>query len=101
MDNNGQIGNNMQNNGRNGGRDRKPVKVSFNMSWLYILLIFGIIWMFFNQGGANPQKIEWEDVKEMVSAGDVKEITFVRNDFEGKVTIRPDRIEKYADRFVI
>ena len=99
MDNNGQIGNNMQNNGRNGGRDRKPVKVSFNMSWLYILLIFGIIWMFFNQGGANPQKIEWEDVKEMVSAGDVKEITFVRNDFEGKVTIRPDRIEKYADRF--
>lgn len=99
MDNNGQIGNNMQNNGRNGDRDRKPVKVSFNMSWLYILLIFGIIWMFFNQGGANPQKIEWEDVKEMVSAGDVKEITFVRNDFEGKVTIRPDRIEKYADRF--
>ena len=61
---------NMQDKDRNGGRDRKQMKISFNMSWLYILLIFGIIWMFFNQGGANPQKIEWEDVKEMVRAGE-------------------------------
>ena len=105
MDNNnrpgdkGQMGSNMEDKGRNGKRDRKPVKVTFNMSWLYILLIFGIIWMFFNQGGANPQKIEWEEVKEMARAGDIKEITFVRNDFEGKVTIRPDRLEKYADKF--
>ncbi len=96
---NGQMGSNMEDKGRNGKRDRKPVKVTFNMSWLYILLIFGIIWMFFNQGGANPQKIEWEEVKEMARAGDIKEITFVRNDFEGKVTIRPDRLEKYADKF--
>ena len=99
MDNKGQMDGNMQDKDRNGGRDRKQMKISFNMSWLYILLIFGIIWMFFNQGGANPQKIEWEDVKEMVRAGDVKEITYVRNDFEGKVTVRPDRLEKYADKF--
>ena len=99
MDNKDQMDGNMQDKDRNGGRDRKQMKISFNMSWLYILLIFGIIWMFFNQGGANPQKIEWEDVKEMVRAGDVKEITYVRNDFEGKVTVRPDRLEKYADKF--
>lgn len=72
---------------------------SFSMSWFYIILIFGIIWMFFNQGGANPQKIEWEQVKEQIEAGDVKEIVFVRNDYEGRVTIRPDRLEKYADLF--
>lgn len=78
---------------------RRPQKFRFSFSWIYIILIFCIIWMFFNQGGANPQKIEWDDVKTMVQAGDVKEIVFVRNDFEGRVTIRPDRLEKYADKF--
>lgn len=73
--------------------------ISFSMSWFYIILIFGIIWMFFNQGGANPQKIEWDQVKAQIDAGDVKEIVFIRNDYEGRVTIRPDRLEKYADMF--
>lgn len=99
MDNNSQMGsNNGKDSGRNGG-GRKPVKMTFNMSWLYILLIIGIFWMFFNQGGANPQKIEWEDVREMAEAGDVKEVVFIRNDYEGRVTIKPDRIEKYSDKF--
>ena len=78
-------------------RNRKGF--SFGMSWFYIILTFGIIWMFFNQGGANPQKIEWEQVKEQIEAGDVKEIVFVRNDYQGKVTIKPDRLEKYAAMF--
>ena len=69
------------------------------MSWIYLLLIFGIFWMFFNNGGANPQKIEWDEVKTQIASGDVKEIVFIRNDFEGRVTIRPDRLEKYADKF--
>lgn len=81
------------------GKKKKAKTVVFNFSWVYILLIFGIIWMLFNQGGANPQKIEWDEVKEMISAGDVKEIVFVRNDFEGKLTVKPDRLEKYADKF--
>ena len=55
--------------------------------------------MFFNQGGANPQKEEWADVKEQWAAGDIKEIVFVRNKYDGQVTIRPDRLEKYADKF--
>ena len=98
MDNNSQMGNKPNfEDGGNGGR--KPKRITFNMSWIYILLIFGIIWMFFNQGGANPQKIEWEDLKTMVEDGDVKEIVFIRNDFEGRVTIRPDKLEKYADKF--
>ena len=83
----------------NNPQRRKPVRMSFSFSWFYIILIFGIIWMFFNQGGANPQKIEWPDVKEQILAGDVKEIVFIRNDFEGRVTIKPDRLAKYADKF--
>ena len=89
------------NNTNNQGQKdpRKPVNIRFNFSWIYMILLIVIVWMFFNQGGANPQKIEWEDVKEQILAGDVKEITFIRNDYEGRVTIKPDRLEKYADKF--
>ena len=35
----------------------------------------------------------------MIEAGDVKDIVFVRNDFKGEITIRPDRLSKYSERF--
>lgn len=77
----------------------REIKVKFNLSWLYILLVFGIIWMLFNGNGANPQKIEWAEVEEQILSGDVQQIAFVRNEFEGKVTIRPDKLEKYKSKF--
>ena len=55
--------------------------------------------MLFSNSGPNPQKTEWADVKEMIKAGDVKDIVFVRNDFKGEITIRPDRLSKYSERF--
>ena len=78
---------------------KKPVKVNIGVSWIYILLLIGIGWMFFNQDGANPQKEEWADVKAQWLAGDIKEIIFIRNKFDGQVTVRPEKIEKYADKF--
>ena len=78
---------------------KKPIKINVGISWIYIILLIGIGWMFFNQGGANPQKEEWADVKTQWLAGDIKEIVFVRNKYDGQVTMRPDRIEKYADKF--
>jgi cell division protease FtsH len=78
---------------------KKPVKVNIGVSWIYILLLIGIGWMFFNQDGANPQKEEWADVKAQWLAGDIKEIVFIRNKFDGQVTVRPEKIEKYADKF--
>ena len=78
---------------------KKPIKVSFGVSWIYIILLIGIGWMFFNQGGANPQKEEWADVKEQWLAGDIKEIVFIRNKFDGQVTVHPDKLEKYSDKF--
>ncbi len=76
---------------------RKPVK--FNFSWLYIVFILLIGWLLFNNTGANPQKVEWAEVQSMIRDGDVKEIRYVRNDFKGDITIRPDRLNKYADKF--
>ena len=78
---------------------KKPIKINVGISWIYIILLIGIGWMFFDQGGANPQKEEWADVKAQWLAGDIKEIVFVRNKYDGQVTMRPDRIEKYADKF--
>ena len=84
----------------NAPRGNKPVRIRFNISWIYILLLFGIGYMFFNQGGAaNPQKEEWAEVKQQWLDGDIKEVVFIRNEYEGRVTMKPDRVEKYADKF--
>ena len=86
-----------ENNGK--PRRNKPVKVNIGISWIYILLFIGIGWMFFNQGGANPQKEEWDEVRQQWLAGDIKEVVFVRNEFEGHVTIKPDRLGNYESKF--
>ena len=39
----------------NSPKRKKPVKVSFGISWLYIILLIGIGYMFFNQGGT----VDW------------------------------------------
>ena len=84
----------------NSPRGKKPVRFTFNISWIYIILLFGIGYMFFNQGGAaNPQKEEWAEVKQQWLDGDIKEIIFIRNEYEGRVTIKPDKLDKYADKF--
>ena len=83
----------------NNKKKKKPIKVSVGVSWIYIILLLGIAWMFFNQSGGNPQKEEWADVQAQWLAGDIKEITFIRNEYEGHVTIKPERIEKYSDKF--
>lgn len=66
---------------------------------MYIPLLVGLLYLAFFSGGSNPQKAEWSDVKEMVVSGDVKDILFIRNDFKGEVTIKPDKLAKYSERF--
>ena len=84
---------------KNNDRQKKTFKLRFNISWIYFLLLIGIGWMFFNQGGANPQKEEWADVKKQWLEGDIKEVVFIRNEYEGRVTIKPDCLGKYEDKF--
>ncbi|MCR5277409.1 MAG: ATP-dependent zinc metalloprotease FtsH [Bacteroidales bacterium] len=80
---------------RKGGR-----VITINLTAIiYLLLIGGIVWMLFGNSSPQPQKIEWQQVSEMILAGDVKEIHFVRNDFKGNVTVKPDRMYKYTDLF--
>ena len=84
--------------------DRKPQKVRIvriNLSWiLYILLLGAIGWMLFSNSGVPPQKVEWTQVQQMMRDGDVKETHFVRNDYKGNISIKPESMAKYADLFV-
>ena len=90
----------MADNKSNNPKGRKPARFSFNFSWLYLLLIFGIGWLLFNnQQSADPKKIEWQQVQTMAESGDIEEIVFVRNDIRGEVKVRPERLAKYADQF--
>ena len=93
--------NNENNNQGNDGKDpkRKMVRIRINFSWFYLLLIFAIGWMLFSQSGTAPAKIEWAEVQSIFKAGDIKEIHFVRNDYKGTITIKPDRLAKYSDKF--
>ena len=91
---------NSENNDRKDEKDpkRKVVRVRINFSWFYILLILAIGWMLFSQNGTQPAKIEWAEVQSIFRQGDIKEIHFVRNDYKGTITIKPERLAKYADK---
>ena len=81
-------------------KQKKIKTIRINFSWFYLLLVGGLFFLLMRDGAkANPQKVEWPQVQKMVLDGDVKDIHFVRNDFKGTVSIKPDRIEKYKDMF--
>lgn len=88
-------------NNTNNNKDpkNKIIRINVGLSWLYIPLLVGLLYLAFFSGGSNPQKAEWSDVKEMIVSGDVKDILFIRNDFKGEVTIKPDKLAKYSERF--
>lgn len=81
--------------------NKKKVKmVRINISWLYIILVGGLFFLMFrDKDAANPQKTEWAEVREMVLAGDVKEINFIRNEYKGLVTLKGQSLEKYSSDF--
>lgn len=87
-----------QNSNKDNGR-RRVVRVNFGFSWFYLLLLIGIFYLLSKQPSAKPQKVEWADVETMIEAGDVKEIKFTRNNYKGDITIRPERLAKYASDF--
>ena len=80
-------------------QQNKQVKFRFSVKWIYILLLMGIGYMLFSQSDANPQKEEWADVKKQWLQGDIKEVVFIRNEYEGRVTIKPERIGLYESKF--
>ncbi len=77
----------------------KKTTFTFNFSWFYFLLVIGIFYLLFSNRGFQMQRAEWPEVKQMLQNGDVRQINFVRNDFRGTVSLRPESVEKYLNRF--
>ena len=80
-------------------KQNKKTVIRFNFSWIYFLIILGIGYLLFQNSGPGPQKIEWTAVKQMILDGDVKEVHFVRNDYKGSVTVKPESLGKFADLY--
>lgn len=77
-------------------KKKKVRHIELRISWLSILLMGLLIWVIFSPNGSAPaQKLEWDEVRAMMIAGDVKEVEYVRNENQGRVTLRAERIEKY------
>ncbi len=74
--------------------------VRINLSWvLYALLIVSIGWMLFSNRGAQAEKVEWAQVEQMIKDGDVREVKYVRNDYKGTVSLRPESVQKYSSLY--
>ena len=80
-------------------KQNKKTVIRFNISWLYLVLVIGIVWLLYRGAEPGPQKIEWATVKQMILDNDVKEILFIRNDYKGSVTVKPESLGKYGDLF--
>ena len=85
---------------QNNKRKPKVKVIRINVGWIfYALLIFFIGWMLLGNAGTQAQKVEWAQVEEMIKAGDVKEVKYIRNDCKGSVSIRPESLPKYLSLF--
>ena len=80
-------------------KQNKKTVFRINFSWFYLILVLGIGYLILNNQGVGPQKVEWAGVKQMILDGDVKEIHFIRNDYKGSVTMKPEALGKYSELF--
>lgn len=89
----------MANNSNNKNQPkRKVVRINIS-SILYLVLLIIIGSSLFRNTGSPAQKLEWDQVKEMMQDGDIKEIHFIRNEFKGNITVRPDSLSKFAEYY--
>ena len=84
----------------NNGENNPQKKVmKFRIKWVYLILLICIGWMMFSEDGARPQKAEWPEIQMMWQNGDISEVTYIRNEYEGRVKVKPDSLAKYAELF--
>ena len=72
----------------------------FNIMWIYVIMLAGMVYMWSSYNGGEPLKTEWWKVKEqMVAAGDVEKIVFITNMNRAEIFIRKDSLSKYKNQF--
>ncbi len=81
-------------------QQRQKGKPNNNVFWIYALIIAGIfgINFFFNSG--SPVETTWREVRtKMLESQDISKVVVVNNLRRVEVYLKPDRVEKYKDKF--
>lgn len=82
-----------------GDSDNKSKTPKFNVYWVYILIIAGIIFLQFFYSGKNAVITSWQEVKNQMLANDeIKKMIVIRNQGKVEVYLKDEKIEKYKDR---
>ena len=68
-------------------------------SIIYLLLLIFIGWMLFKNSDVPAKKVEWSQVQQMVLDGDVKDIHYIRNEYKGEISVKPESLSKYSEFF--
>ena len=82
-----------------GDGESKPKAPKFNVYWVYILIIAGIIFLQFFYSGKNAVVTSWQEVKnQMLVNKEVQKLVVIRNQGKVEVYVKEDKLEKYKDR---
>lgn len=84
-------------------KNKKPngvriVRINLS-SIIYLLLPIFIGWMLFKNSDVPAKKVEWSQVQQMVLDGDVKDIHYIRNEYKGEISVKPESLSKYSEFF--
>ena len=84
-------------------KNKKPngvriVRINLS-SIIYLLLLIFIGWMLFKNSDVPAKKVEWSQVQQMVLDGDVKDIHYIRNEYKGEISVKPESLTKYSEFF--
>jgi len=72
----------------------------FNIIWIYVIMLAGIVYMWSTYDGGEPVKTEWTKVKEqMIASGDVEKIVFITNMNKAEIFIKKESLGKYKNQF--
>ena len=73
------------------------------LSWtavIYLLLLAGLAYMWFNSGSSDPLKKEWIDVKStLLVSGDVSKVEYIRNERKAEVYLSKEALPSYKNQF--
>ena len=77
--------------------DKKPTTPKFNIYWLYGAIVFALLGMSLFGGSDSWQSISKTNIsnfEKYLNAGDVSEVTVIRNQSSVRVSISPDALTK-------
>lgn len=106
----------MKNNNQNPEKDQKKTKKEpsselpnkgvnnfnvggkkFNIYWIYILIILGILALNLFYTSKEPVETTWQDVRgQMIKDGDIRKLVVIRNSGKVEVYIKDNNLSKYS-----